>query len=204
MFLIVQSISSSECSPCRLPFTMLVLQKAVRTVWSLPEVMRVPYAFMLIMLSWMTIWSFGVAGVVASNIGYNGRWWLLVVSWQVFSLSFFFFFWLFNPPPSAPFLFLHFTSNLSQNFPVGVLSELILDRSCALQHSPRRCIWHGVPRSVPWRPGLPFDAPQAAGKLYTVRCDDVFWEHLLWIAFHGRNPHITLGGLMLCHTPDRD
>ncbi|CAA6658653.1 unnamed protein product [Spirodela intermedia] len=69
----------------RLPFTMLVLQKAVKTVWSLPEVMRVPYAFMLIMLSWMTIWSFGVAGVVASNIGYEGRWWLLVV----FSVSLF-------------------------------------------------------------------------------------------------------------------
>uniref|UniRef100_A0A1D1YCB4 Choline transporter-like protein n=1 Tax=Anthurium amnicola TaxID=1678845 RepID=A0A1D1YCB4_9ARAE len=69
----------------RLPFTMLVLQKAVRMVWNLPEVMRVSYAFMLIMLSWMTIWSFGVAGVVASSIGDGGRWWLLVV----FSVSLF-------------------------------------------------------------------------------------------------------------------
>ncbi|PNT16236.1 hypothetical protein POPTR_010G128100v4 [Populus trichocarpa] len=63
----------------RLPFTMLVLQKAVKMVWSLPEVMRVSYAFMLVMLLWMGLWSFGAAGVVASNINLNGRWWLLVV-----------------------------------------------------------------------------------------------------------------------------
>ncbi|XP_078429580.1 plasma-membrane choline transporter family protein [Wolffia australiana] len=69
----------------RLPFTMLVLQKAIKTVWNLPQVMRVPYGFMFIMLSWMTIWSFGVSGVIASNIGYQGRWWLLVV----FSVSLF-------------------------------------------------------------------------------------------------------------------
>ena len=82
---------------------MLVLQKAVKMVWNLKEVMRVPYIFMIIMLSWMTIWSFGVAGVVASNIGAQGRWWLLVVSWQVFSFGafffsfFFFFFFLIAP-----------------------------------------------------------------------------------------------------------
>ncbi|KAJ6899343.1 CTL-like protein [Populus alba x Populus x berolinensis] len=58
---------------------MLVLQKAVKMVWSLPEVMRVSYAFMLVMLLWMGLWSFGAAGVVASNINLNGRWWLLVV-----------------------------------------------------------------------------------------------------------------------------
>ncbi|KAK6931474.1 Choline transporter-like [Dillenia turbinata] len=63
----------------RLPFTMLVLQKAVKMVWSLPEVMRVAYAFMLVMLLWMGIWSFGVAGVVASSFDDGGRWWLLVV-----------------------------------------------------------------------------------------------------------------------------
>ncbi|KAL9352445.1 hypothetical protein Peur_055125 [Populus x canadensis] len=63
----------------RLPFTMLVLQKAVKMSWSLPEVMRVSYAFMLVMLLWMGLWSFGAAGVVASNINLNGRWWLLVV-----------------------------------------------------------------------------------------------------------------------------
>ncbi|ONI31337.1 hypothetical protein PRUPE_1G307200 [Prunus persica] len=63
----------------RLPFTMLVLQAAVKMVWSLREVMRVAYAFMLIMLLWMGIWSFGAAGVVASSIGDGGRWWLLVV-----------------------------------------------------------------------------------------------------------------------------
>ncbi|XP_021675777.1 uncharacterized protein LOC110661454 isoform X2 [Hevea brasiliensis] len=63
----------------RLPFTMLVLQKAVNMVWSLPEVMRVAYAFMLVMLLWMGIWSFGAAGVVASSMEDGGRWWLLVV-----------------------------------------------------------------------------------------------------------------------------
>ncbi|MBA0731145.1 hypothetical protein Golax_025735, partial [Gossypium laxum] len=63
----------------RLPFTMLVLQKAVKLVWSLPEVTRVAYAFMAVMLLWMGIWSFGAAGVVASSRGDLGRWWLLVV-----------------------------------------------------------------------------------------------------------------------------
>ncbi|KAG8639079.1 hypothetical protein MANES_14G099000v8 [Manihot esculenta] len=63
----------------RLPFTMLVLQKAVKMVWSLPEVMRVAYAFMLVMLLWMGIWSFGAAGVVAASMEEGGRWWLLVV-----------------------------------------------------------------------------------------------------------------------------
>ncbi|RYR37071.1 hypothetical protein Ahy_A09g042000 [Arachis hypogaea] len=67
----------------RLPFTMLVLQKAVKMVWNLPEVMRVAYLFMVVVLLWMALWSFGAAGVVASSIGDGGRWWLLVVSWQV-------------------------------------------------------------------------------------------------------------------------
>ncbi|XP_077241062.1 plasma-membrane choline transporter family protein [Tasmannia lanceolata] len=69
----------------RFPFTMLVLQKAVKLVWSLPEVMKVAYAFMVVMLLWMVIWSFGAAGVVASGIGDGGRWWLLVL----FSMSLF-------------------------------------------------------------------------------------------------------------------
>ncbi|GMH01873.1 hypothetical protein Nepgr_003712 [Nepenthes gracilis] len=63
----------------RLPFTMLVLQKAVKMVWSLPEVKRVAYAFTVVMLLWMVLWSFGAAGVVASGMGDGGRWWLLVV-----------------------------------------------------------------------------------------------------------------------------
>lgn len=67
----------------RLSFTMLVLQKAVKMVWSLPEVMRVAYVFMAVMLLWMGIWSFGTAGVVASDMGDGERWWLLLVSWQV-------------------------------------------------------------------------------------------------------------------------
>lgn len=37
----------------RLSFTMLVLQKAVKMVWSLPEVKRVAYVFMAVMLLWM-------------------------------------------------------------------------------------------------------------------------------------------------------
>eukprot|EP01018_Ginkgo_biloba_P036335 Gb_26688 [translate_table: standard] len=63
----------------RFPFTMLVLRKAVKMVWGLPEVLRVSYAFMAVMLLWMVIWSFGVSGVVASSMGDGGRWWLLVV-----------------------------------------------------------------------------------------------------------------------------
>ncbi|VFQ83439.1 unnamed protein product [Cuscuta campestris] len=63
----------------RFPFTMLVLQKAVKMVWSLPEVMGVSCAFMVAMLSWLVLWSFGVAGIVALSIGDGGRWWLLVV-----------------------------------------------------------------------------------------------------------------------------
>ncbi|XP_038707660.1 CTL-like protein DDB_G0274487 isoform X2 [Tripterygium wilfordii] len=63
----------------RLPFTMLVLQKGVKMVWSLPEAKRVVCAFMLAMLLWMGIWSFGAAGVVASSMGDGGRWWLLMV-----------------------------------------------------------------------------------------------------------------------------
>ncbi|KAL8531654.1 hypothetical protein ACS0TY_008300 [Phlomoides rotata] len=69
----------------RLPFTMLVLQRAVKMVWNLPEVRRVAGVFMLVMLLWLALWSFGVAGVVALGIGDSGRWWLLVV----FSVSLF-------------------------------------------------------------------------------------------------------------------
>lgn len=66
---------------------MLVLQKAVKMAWSLPKVMCIAYAFILVMLSWMALWSFGAAGVVASSIGDSGRWWLLVVSGQVCSVE---------------------------------------------------------------------------------------------------------------------
>ncbi|KAL3644642.1 hypothetical protein CASFOL_009822 [Castilleja foliolosa] len=62
----------------RLPFTMLVLQRAVKMVWNLPEVSRVACIFMVVMLSWLSLWSFGAAGVVALGIGDGGRWWLLV------------------------------------------------------------------------------------------------------------------------------
>lgn len=69
----------------RLPFTMLVLQRAVKMVWKLSDVMRIACAFMIIMCLWLALWSFGASGVVASSIGDSGRWWLLVV----FSVSLF-------------------------------------------------------------------------------------------------------------------
>ncbi|KAL6566401.1 hypothetical protein OROGR_002016 [Orobanche gracilis] len=69
----------------RLPFTMLVLQRAVKMVLSLPEVTRVACMSMLVMILWLALWSFGAAGVVALGIGDGGRWWLLVV----FSVSLF-------------------------------------------------------------------------------------------------------------------
>ncbi|CAA3022787.1 CTL DDB_G0274487 [Olea europaea subsp. europaea] len=63
----------------RLPFTLLVLQRAVKMVWDLPEVMRAASISMLVMLLWLALWSFGVAGVLASSIGDFVHWWLLVV-----------------------------------------------------------------------------------------------------------------------------
>ncbi|XP_071729564.1 uncharacterized protein [Rutidosis leptorrhynchoides] len=63
----------------RLPFTMLVLQRAVKMVWNLPEVMGVSFVFMLVMLLWLALWSFGASGVIALSIGDGGRWWILVV-----------------------------------------------------------------------------------------------------------------------------
>ncbi|KAJ4794189.1 Plasma-membrane choline transporter family protein [Rhynchospora pubera] len=69
----------------RFPFTMLVLQKSVKMVWSLPEVVWVVYTFTVVMLCWFVLWSFGVAGIVALSIDVNGRWWLIVV----FSVSLF-------------------------------------------------------------------------------------------------------------------
>ncbi|KAH7679761.1 Choline transporter-like protein [Dioscorea alata] len=69
----------------RIPFTMLVLQKAVKMVWELPEVMRVAYAFVFVMLCWLVIWTFGVAGTISFSADDGARWWLLVV----FSVSLF-------------------------------------------------------------------------------------------------------------------
>ncbi|PKA62716.1 hypothetical protein AXF42_Ash018924 [Apostasia shenzhenica] len=69
----------------RIPFTMLVLQKAVKMVQNLPEVKRIAYAFVFIMLCWAVLWSFGVSGIIASNIDSSMRWWLLVI----FSVSLF-------------------------------------------------------------------------------------------------------------------
>lgn len=71
---------------------MLVLESAVKMVCSLPEVLGVSCVFMLVMLLWLALWSFGVAGLIALATGDTGRWWLLVVSWQVFALDFSFHF----------------------------------------------------------------------------------------------------------------
>lgn len=64
---------------------MLVLQKAVKMVWELPEVMRVAYAFVFVMLCWLVIWTFGVAGTISLSADDGARWWLLLVSGQVFT-----------------------------------------------------------------------------------------------------------------------
>ena len=72
--------------PFRLPFTMLVLQKAMKMVCSFPEVKRVAYAFMLVVLMWMALWSFGASGLVASSFFEVRCWWVLLVSPQVLLL----------------------------------------------------------------------------------------------------------------------
>lgn len=69
----------------RFTFTMLVLQNSVKMVRDLPEVMRVAYAFLFIMLCWMALWSFGVSGIIASSMDDSITWWLLVI----FSVSLF-------------------------------------------------------------------------------------------------------------------
>lgn len=58
---------------------MLVLRKAVKMLWNLPEAAIISYASLFGMLMWMILWSFGISGVVASNMGSDGRWWLVVV-----------------------------------------------------------------------------------------------------------------------------
>ncbi|XP_019096843.1 PREDICTED: uncharacterized protein LOC104766345 isoform X1 [Camelina sativa] len=63
----------------RLPLTMLILRKALKLVWGLPKVIMVAHAFTVVMLLWMSLGSFGAAGVVASNMSDEGRWWLLVI-----------------------------------------------------------------------------------------------------------------------------
>lgn len=63
----------------RFPFSMLVLRKAVNMLWELPETAKVSYVFLIAMLMWMVLWSFGVSGVIASSIADGGRWWLLMV-----------------------------------------------------------------------------------------------------------------------------
>lgn len=63
----------------RFPFSMLVLRKAVKMLWALPETAKVSYVFLVAMLMWMVLWSFGVSGVVASSMIDGERWWLLMI-----------------------------------------------------------------------------------------------------------------------------
>jgi len=65
-------------------------------LWELPDVMRIAYAFVLVMLWWMALWSFGVSGIVAFDIPNGGQWWLLLVSWQVFIIVLYQYLMLFN------------------------------------------------------------------------------------------------------------
>lgn len=46
----------------------------------LPATIRVCYGFILAMLAWMVLWSFGVSGVVSSGMDDGARWWILLVS----------------------------------------------------------------------------------------------------------------------------
>ncbi|CAM6101751.1 unnamed protein product [Calypogeia fissa] len=69
----------------RLPFSMLVIRKAVTMLHALPGTVRLSYAFVAVMLVWLAIWSFGVAGVVASGMEDTARWWILLA----FSVSLF-------------------------------------------------------------------------------------------------------------------
>ncbi|KAL2633823.1 hypothetical protein R1flu_005302 [Riccia fluitans] len=62
----------------RLPFSILVIKMAVRMLLSLPATIRVSYGFVVAMIVWMLLWSFGVSGVVASGMDDNARWWILL------------------------------------------------------------------------------------------------------------------------------
>lgn len=87
-------------------------------VWSLPEVKRVAYVFMAVMLLWMGIWSFGTAGVVASDMDDGGRWWLLLVSWQVL---------LFIASVVRMCIIMSIDNNYATIYIAGSLCKLILD-----------------------------------------------------------------------------
>lgn len=129
---------------------MLVLQKAAKMVWSLPEVMRVAYAFMFVMLIWLGLWSFGASGVVASNMGDGGGWWLLVVSWQVLLFI------------QAVIILTRIAINCYLNEPQlvilirfsfaqpGLVCKLILDWRSPLQCCTCYCFWDGVSCPYPW------------------------------------------------------
>ena len=100
---------------------MLVLQKAVRMVWELPDVMRIAYVFVLVMLFWMALWSFGVSGIVAFGIPNGGQWWLLLVSGQVFIIVLYQYLVLFN--------IIQILKIISPVF-ADIFSKFILDWSC--------------------------------------------------------------------------
>lgn len=69
----------------RLPFSMLVIRKAVTMLRALPGAMRMSYGFVVAMIAWLTIWTFGISGVVAIGNDDNASWWVVLA----FSVSLF-------------------------------------------------------------------------------------------------------------------
>lgn len=77
-FHVVSLVSVSE----KISFSLFVLKKSVKIVWDLGEVMRVTYAFLVIMFLWLALWTFGVSGVLAScKGGVHG--WIVVLELSV-------------------------------------------------------------------------------------------------------------------------
>ena len=99
---------------------MLVLQKAIKMVWELPDVMRIAYAFVLVMLCWMALWSFGVSGIVAMPIPNCGQWWLVLVRASCCHYSMLDF--------NVFFAFSYFLIIILQF--AGFISQFVLDWSC--------------------------------------------------------------------------
>ncbi|BBN05625.1 hypothetical protein MPTK1_3g14640 [Marchantia polymorpha subsp. ruderalis] len=62
----------------RLPFSILMIKMAATMLLGLPATIRVCYGFILAMLAWMVLWSFGVSGVVSSGMDDGARWWILL------------------------------------------------------------------------------------------------------------------------------
>eukprot|EP00271_Cylindrocystis_brebissonii_P014027 TRINITY_DN3488_c0_g2_i1.p1 TRINITY_DN3488_c0_g2~~TRINITY_DN3488_c0_g2_i1.p1 ORF type:complete len:350 (+),score=65.56 TRINITY_DN3488_c0_g2_i1:44-1051(+) len=69
----------------RIAFTMLMVRKAIRMVGQCGAVLWVSYGAMLLLMTWMLLWCYGVSGVVAFKEKQPSQWWLLLL----FSISLF-------------------------------------------------------------------------------------------------------------------